>query len=469
MMADWERRVRDRAAAAIRRARNRRRAILLSLAAPIAPPEDVLALLHAPAHRTDHCFVWQRPADALSIAGLGAAATCEAEGDGRFTAVAGACTALIDDALIETAADPSTAGPLFVGGFAFAPDAVRGVWQGFPPGQLVLPRVTIVQRGQLAALTFNVLLNGESDPEEVARQLTAEMVRVHTPVMRPARSIHADAAPPRYEAASHSLPSWQDAVAETLADISAGRVQKLVLARTCTVQSARVFDCVRIVRQLRHAYPDCTTFWLGTPSGSFLGATPELLVRLTGSEIETVAIAGTVARGGSAAHDEALAHTLRVSGKERHEHAVVVDAIAGILAPLCRRLDVPAGPHVVQLENVQHLISPIAGTLRQPLSILSLVERLHPSPAVAGFPSDAALTLLAHREQLDRGWYAGPIGWMDARQCGEFVVALRSALVQETRATLFAGAGIVAGSDPEAELAETRLKLQPLLSALMEL
>jgi isochorismate synthase len=262
---------------------------------------------------------------------------------------------------------------------------------------------------------------------------------------------------------------WERAVAHSVADIRDGRLDKLVLARACTIKASSAFDCGRIMRRLRHAYPSCVLFWVGGPGGNFLGATPEPLVRLSGNTVSTAAIAGSTAPGGSAAANRSLGHALLHSKKNRCEHAIVVQAIAAALAPLCEPLDVPVEPRLLRLGNVQHLITPISGQLKHSHHVLELVDRLHPSPAVAGHPREAALQLLQQREALNRGWYAGPIGWMDARHQGEFAVAIRSALVRGSEATVYAGAGIVAGSDPEAELIETRLKMQPLLSALLEL
>jgi isochorismate synthase len=184
---------------------------------------------------------------------------------------------------------------------------------------------------------------------------------------------------------------------------------------------------------------------------------------------ETAAIAGSIARGGSPAEDQMLARTLVASTKDRGEQAVVVRALSAALERLCESVEIAPEPEILQLENVQHLRTTLRGRLRDERPVLDLVRILHPSPAVGGFPRERALAAMQGREAEPRGWYAGPIGWMDENGDGEFWVAIRSALLHGNEAALYAGAGIVADSDPEAELAETRLKLQPMLTALMEL
>jgi isochorismate synthase len=178
------------------------------------------------------------------------------------------------------------------------------------------------------------------------------------------------------------------------------------------------------------------------------------------------ALAGSFPRGATVGDDQALGAQLLASAKERHEHAVVVRNIRSVLADLCMRIEAPATPTLMKMRNVQHLFTPVTAQLRGNSSVLTLVERLHPTPAVGGWPREVALAFLREHEELDRGWYAAPIGWLDANGDGEFAVALRSALVDGTSATLFAGCGIVADSDPQSEYQETLLKLRPMLNAL---
>ena len=445
--------------------------MLVSRSVVVAPPADALALVaRARAVGTD-TILWERHADGLAIAGIGAAWAATAHGPTRFRDLAVACEAIRADAVIDADSAAADPGPFFLSTFAFASEVdAEGPWREFPPGRTVLPRVLVVRRDYKATLTVSALVEPRSDAEAVQRRLARDWSSLQE-VAQTARSDSvAGGAPTSYEAVPMPpLTRWKDTVASAIAAIAGGSFEKLVLARTCTIRSDRDFDCARIYRRLRQAYPSCAAFWIGTPNGSFLGATPELLVQLTGRTVSTAATAGSIERGTCPASDRALARTLVESAKDRHEHAIVVGAIAAALQPLCDHLEVPALPQILPLQNVQHLTTPITGRLSCPASLLDLVDRLHPTPAVAGYPREAALAELRAREGLDRGWYAGPVGWMDARGDGEFAVAIRSALIRGREASLYAGAGIVAESDPDAELDETRLKLQPLLSALMEL
>lgn len=443
--------------------------VLLTVSRTVGPPGDLLNWLQHGAGHNERSFFWEQPTDRFAIAALGAAVELCGHGAGRFAEVAAACDALLADAVSDRQSQAIGA-PFLVGGFAFAADAEdTGPWSGFPQGMMVIPRVSLVRREQRATCTVTCMVTADSDPCDIARQLQVEVERLR-----------------QCPSSSHSLPAagrasircqspstptvarWKQAVIDTIEDIAQGRLEKLVLARSCSVAANRPLDCGRIVRHLQTAYPSCVLFWIATPQGDFLGATPEPLVRLRGRSVRTAAIAGSTAPGTSAADASALAQALQRSEKDQREHAIVVRAIAEALRPVCGTLNVAPEPRLLRLDNVQHLMTPISGTLRSPHHVLDLVARLHPSPAVAGHPRATALQLLAQREALSRGWYAGPIGWMDARHDGEFAVAIRSALVRGAEASLYAGAGIVAGSDPEAELGEIRLKLQPLLSALAE-
>ena len=193
------------------------------------------------------------------------------------------------------------------------------------------------------------------------------------------------------------------------------------------------------------------------------------MMQLEGERVETAALAGSAPRGRSPEEDTRLGRELTLSKKEQVEHAVVVRSLCDALAPCCSELDVAEAPRLLRIEGIQHLETPLVGALKGDFSVVELAGRLHPTPSVGGAPHSAALAWLEREEDLDRGWYAAPLGWMDATGGGEFCVALRSALLCDREAVLFAGAGIVEGSDPESELLETRLKLRVLLSPLLEI
>jgi isochorismate synthase len=262
------------------------------------------------------------------------------------------------------------------------------------------------------------------------------------------------------------LSDWRDSVARLAGAVGRGRLDKAVLARQVDLLAPSAIDVTLVLRRLRESAPESTVFAVCRGERTFLGASPELLVSLRGREFRSMAIAGSFGRAQDAATDELLEAELLGSDKEREEHAVVVDALRDALAPLASRLDMPTTPSVLRLRHVRHLVTPLRGTLREPVGVLSLVERLHPTPAVGGAPRELALELIAEEERQERGWYAGPLGWVDGAGDGEFVVALRSGLVEGRAATLMAGCGIVADSDPDREWAESEAKLLALGSAL---
>ncbi len=249
--------------------------------------------------------------------------------------------------------------------------------------------------------------------------------------------------------------------------VGRGRIDKVVLARSVTLLAEAELDVVATLRRLALSAPESTTFAFVRGGTTFLGATPERLARTAGRSFETVAIAGSTGRGGDAEEDARLASALLASEKEREEHAVVVDTLRANLAPIIRTLEVEDTPAVLPLRHIQHLMTRITGTLREDAGLLALAAQLHPTPAVGGAPRALALELIHEHEAFDRGWYAGPIGWLGADGDGELMVALRCGLVRGPEARLFAGCGIVADSDPAREWEESRLKLRTMTTALV--
>jgi menaquinone-specific isochorismate synthase len=263
---------------------------------------------------------------------------------------------------------------------------------------------------------------------------------------------------------SLSHEEWCELVAAAVDAIDRGGLEKIVLARDVVVDADRPLVVPAILARLRALYPSCTTFSMD----GFVGASPELLVSRLGHTIASHPLAGTIPHRGDPQADERAAAALLESPKEIAEHQLVVDAVAAELRPLCCQLSVPLRPSIVSRRNVSHLGTLVAGRLETPApGALELARRLHPTPAVGGTPTRAALDWLARHERLERGRYAGPVGWVDGNGDGLFSVGIRSAEVSGERARLFAGVGIVEGSEPERELAETQLKLQALLAAIV--
>lgn len=383
-------------------------------------------------------FHWERPSDGVAIGAVGAAAVVRDELTLPAHAIA-------------------------VGGFAFDPSrSPSGPWRRFARSEWVIPRFSVIRRGDRAHLVAAAV--GTAD--DAAR--LAEAIERTAAALAAVRPPAFDLAPRRYTLEARSTPrAWRRAVEATRADIAAGRLAKLVLARSVMLTVNEPLDPLRAVERLRRAFPGCATFAIGRGPATFIGATPERLARVDGRRLTTAALAGTAPRGASPVEDRALGAALAASPKDRTEHAVVVDDLRARLAPLCRSLRVGTRPVPLRMESLQHLMTPIRGRVRSGVTVLDVATALHPTPAVCGAPRDAARATLVARERLERGWYAGGVGWFDA-DGGEIDVALRAGLLEGRRAILYAGAGIVARSDWEAELEETRLKLRPLLGALLE-
>ncbi|HEX6888976.1 MAG TPA: isochorismate synthase [Candidatus Nanopelagicales bacterium] len=274
----------------------------------------------------------------------------------------------------------------------------------------------------------------------------------------------------RWSPGSRPVEHWARAVAEAIGRISAGELDKVVLARDLVAELPGPLAEADLLRRLAEAYPECWTFSVD----GLLGATPELLVRRAGDRVTSRVLAGTVRRRGDESVDADLAEALLASGKDLEEHDYAVHSVAESLAAHCTDLDVPAAPHVLTLANVQHLATDVSGLLADRAPALALAASLHPTAAVCGTPTERAAALIRELEGMDRGRYAGPVGWIDAHGDGEFGIALRCGALEDsprgpgTRLRLFAGCGIVAGSSAEAEIAESEAKLDAVRKALTQ-
>lgn len=355
--------------------------------------------------------------------------------------------------------------PRFFGGFAFQEDFVPdNTWSVFRPAQFILPHYQFVQLGDRAFLTINALVSGDEDFSSCYRGLSEALLARMSLILSPDDGSNslADVHYPM------TAGQWAEMIDRATRSIRTGELDKVVLARVCEVRTEKPIDATATLEYLQQNYGDCYRFiFEPVAHHAFFGATPELLARKTGADITTMALAGSIARGQCPDEDAALGRRLLSSVKNRHEHQLVVDTIKGNLLSSVTDLDIPGDPGLLRLKNIQHLLTPINGRLRDPAtSVLSLVGQLHPTPAMGGVPAGVALTRLKEVEPVPRGWYAAPIGWFDAQHDGEFAVAIRSAVTQHARAWLYAGAGIVGDSDADQEWNETALKFRPMLGAL---
>jgi salicylate biosynthesis isochorismate synthase len=412
---------------------------------------------------SDRWFCWEQPDRDFALAGMGVAREASSRGARRFVEVARTAGETGRDAILDQPRGlPAGAGPVWLGGFAFDPDGGgSATWSSFEPGSLFLPEVSITRRGAECFLTVNAVVGPGDDAERRAAELGARLSGLRADASLPLLDPHPTARPQISSARPPRI--FEDAVEKATARIAAGEMEKVVLAREVIVSAAAAHDPAPIFGAMREQFPACFCFCAGTPEAAFIGASPELLVRRSGAGVSTVALAGSTRRSSDPAVDDHLGERLMRSDKDRREHRIVAERIVRRLRPHAVWVETGPEPTIVKVANIQHLATPVIAQLAEPRSAIELAGMLHPTPAVGGEPWPAAAAPLAELEQLDRGWYAAPVGWMDSTEDGEFCVALRSALLRDRDAHLFAGVGVVAGSDPEAELAETEVKLQAML------
>ena len=395
---------------------------------PIDDPGPLLALLPR-----DESLAWVHHTD--GIVGWGRATAIEPGGASRFADADAWWRDLAGRAVVRDEVRVPGSGLVAFGSFAFADDPGSSI--------LTVPEVIVGRRGNTHWVTTigSGTLTGPPSLEE------------REPV-RPADVTFADGTMPGAE--------WERVVADAVRRIQQGDLDKVVLARDLVAESASPLDVRWPLQRLAERYAACWTFHV---DGLF-GATPEMLVRRERGLVTSRVLAGTIRRTGDDAHDLALAASLARSSKDLEEHEYAVRSVAEALAPHCSSMNVPESPFVLHLPNVMHLATDVAGVIDDATSSIGLAAALHPSAAVGGTPTADAVELIAQIEGMDRARYAGPVGWIDGRGDGEWGIALRSASIDGSTVRLYAGCGIVADSDPSAELAESQAKLVPVRDAL---
>jgi menaquinone-specific isochorismate synthase len=469
---------------------------------------DPLAVLESIFESTEPHFYAERPASEMAIAGAEVAAAFEASGPTRFADV----KRWVEETLANTIAVGDVAapfgGPHFFSAFTFH-DTARPD-EAFSPAHVFVPRWQVARAGATTTAVANLTVSADADLDPLVERVW----RAHTkfrrfeyrsaetessesgteiesgtgilpvsarstgvppvskpmgepPMPRQAKEPTGGASMlPQSTRTMHETGDYRAAVTRALDEISSGKLKKIVLARALDVVASRPFHPLEMLNGLRQRFPDCYAFSFTRGRGpSFIGATPERLVRISQGTLETEALAGSIRRGASASEDAALSSALQRSEKDRREQREVLDDIVARLTPLGLKPEYPAQPQVKRLANVQHLHTPIRAVVPNAVHALDVVAAMHPTPAVGGSPRDAAMREIPELEAFPRGLYAGVLGWLNPRGGAEFFVGIRSAVVEGDRARVFAGAGIVAGSSPEKEFAETELKARAMLDA----
>ena len=431
---------------------------LASLSIPIDPikPWEALAAL---GNSAQHHFYYDRP-DQSSLVGIAVAIDFWSEGKERFAQAQDFIQQWRSQVIFQDlSSKPSQRAKLH---FLCSSTFFEQTTTNFRPIHVFVPQVQIATNPLTSTVTFNYLISARTDLQSTESEISKQLEQLKA--APPLPSIRQE----QQRQIERDVNEFDRTVAAVLNHIGKSGLRKVVLADVMDVVAHQPFNSARSLQTLRQNHPDCTVFSVSNHRGqSFIGASPEHLLSIQDNRLTTDALAGSAPRGISLSIDTQLAQTLLSSQKERYEHKVVVDFLLAQLRSLGLNPQSATTPQIMRLFHIQHLHTPISATLNNhPLSPLEILAKLHPTPAVAGSPTQPASQLIQQFETFDRGPYAAPLGWIDTEGNSEFIVGIRSALIDGCKARLYAGAGIVSGSEPAKELAEIKLKLQSLLNAL---
>lgn len=402
-------------------------------------------------------FFWCSQHPDLTLFGFGCQWQAQATGSQRLAEINRQWTEVCDGALIDGAHPP-----LLLGGSRFDEQRTSAMhWATFPDASFHLAHWLVSEDASGRWLRCQRTIEASDDPAELARDSLAAYERMlgASPLDAPAPHVIERSALPAIQ--------WQAKVEHALQAIERGDLSKVVLARHVQYQLDTSLDSSAVMRRLHDQRSQSHLFAIHRGGSCFMGATPERLLSCQDGYLTTHALAGSAPRGLTADEDQALGDHLLADRKEQHEHQLVVETIAQRLGSIVNELHAATYPSLLKLATVQHLSTPIRARLREGCSLLEGVQALHPTPAVGGLPSATAMSFIRHHEGFDRGWYAAPVGWLDSKGNGDFLVALRSALLAPRHCHLFAGCGIVAGSAPAKEYQETEIKLAAMGQALL--
>ena len=432
---------------------------------------DPLACLEKAWNNQRFHYYWEKPSENFAITAGDSLIELSASGNNRFQEIDDQRKAVIDATATFSVTPHSYAGLMFLGGFSFFSEIENSMWDSFEAASLTVPEWLIFKDDKYAFATVFLDTNCFEDDHALYNALADRLVYLNKITSKArAESLSAPASKktnvPSLTLGNH-YQRWATSIENAKKAIKQGSFEKIVLARKYSTARNTAYPPTSMLAKLRHQYPNCSCFLMHPADGnSFLGATPEQLASFQQQLLMTEALAGSIERGHTAEEDSILENNLSLSSKNRQEHQFVVRDIEERLQAFTTDLRRPHRPEIKKLSNVQHLYTPIRAELKPEANILSIVEQLHPTPAVGGFPREQATSQIREMEDFERGWFAGPIGWLNAKGSGEFAVAIRSGLLTETEAHFFAGCGIVEDSEARTEWKETNLKLKPMLSSL---
>jgi menaquinone-specific isochorismate synthase len=432
---------------------------------------DVLAAIEQSSDFHDFQYYWEKPVDDFAIAAGGELQRIQHSGEMRYRLSSSNGKKLLQKVHHIKAINHPNAVVYLLGGFSFFEENTSETWQQFGSASFTLPEWMIISEGKRCIITLCMALNTDLSCQEIITDFEALLHKIN-PIcdveeyrVRLAPADLSDNTQIQHHELDHL--HWVEVVNRAKDEIDAGRLEKVVIARELVIKPNRPVRDTHILHSLRRQYHDCYSFLIRQNSTvSFIGSTPERLASFNSNFVLTEGLAGSTSRGKTASEDARLEFDLLHSTKDLHEHEIVLDAIEDHLNYFSDNVVHPDKPGIKKLTNVQHLYTPITAIINKGVSRTEVLKSLHPTPAVGGYPRDTAVKFIQKHENFDRGWYAAPIGWINANGNGEFAVAIRSGLIKNDEVRFFAGCGIVQDSDPEKEWEETNMKFIPMLSAL---
>ncbi|GBF12260.1 isochorismate synthase MenF [Tepidibacillus sp. HK-1] len=449
----------------IKHATRKEQPLILSFVQKIKSLDPLQFFKNASALFFGQRMFWSDSAGEMSIVGVGHTYVIEAEKTRPFQSVKEKWATLLEQVLLNNDSENKGigTGPLLLGGFSFDPyKSKSSLWQEFKEGILFLPTFMLTQIKGESWLTINLQVTKEGHPEFLAKKLGNEL----NILLQENENLNNEGDQVTQPMIQEVDPeTWLNSVRKVTKHIQQGDLEKVVLARELQLQTTKPIFAEHVLIRLREQQPDSYLFAIENGEKCFLGASPERLVKKAGDKLLTTCLAGTICRGKTIEQDVELGQQLLHDRKNRYEHDLVVQMIRSVMEEGCSKVVTPSEPILYKLKDVQHLYTPIVG-YSDSTSILDMVERLHPTPALGGYPRSQAMELIRKEEILDRGWYGAPIGWFDREGNGEFAVAIRSGMIHGRFASLFAGCGIVQDSIAESEYEETMIKFRPMLKAI---
>ncbi|WP_331457433.1 isochorismate synthase [Bacillus sp. FJAT-18017] len=446
------------------RAKELGRPVLVSEVSKVGAMDPLLFFASGKEEFLGERFFWKSPGEEITIAGLGIAAQLSVDSDnGRFTIINKQWDRFIKDSIVMNSYSSEAIGPLMFGGFAFDPQKPRtALWSKYQDALFHIPRFMVsVLKGDVY-LTTNIMCT-KYDGISLFTKVSSEREALLNKAIKGSEGEKSSLV--RVE--EIGAAEWKQTVKNLVEDLNnGGPLKKVVLARELRLYFDGVIDSVKILGKLKEQQKTSFVFSFESAGDSFIGASPERLVKKAGMKVQSACLAGSIPRGGTDVEDKKLGDLLLSDEKNLSEHQYVVDMIREALEETCESVFIPEKPQLMKIRDIQHLYTPAEGIAKEKTSLLQLVDRLHPTPALGGLPKELAVEKIREMENLDRGLYAAPVGWLDYSGNGEFAVAIRSGLIQGNEASLFAGCGVVANSDADSEYLETGLKFRPMLSAL---